>query len=106
MLNKQLSIVSMSTVLQPFINDLNSATELLQVDTRGLIAEVSDTGVALRCLRTIHELIEPFLLKSWLRQPGNPTHQSTLQHSKDACLRYVGPVGDSESCSLHAYGRS
>ena len=37
----------MSTVLQPFINDLNSATELLQVDTRGLIAEVSDTGVAL-----------------------------------------------------------
>ena len=46
-LNKQLSIVSMSTVLQPFINDLNSATELLQVDTRGLLAEVSDTGVAL-----------------------------------------------------------
>ena len=46
-LNKQLSIVSMSTVLQPFINDLNSATELLQVDTRGLLAEVSDNGVAL-----------------------------------------------------------
>ena len=54
----------MSTVLQPFINDLNSATELLQVDTRGLLAEVSDTGVAL--------VMGPALLAGKrLREPGD-----------------------------------
>ena len=39
----------MSTVLQPSINDINSTTGALQVDTklRGLLREMTDIGVAL-----------------------------------------------------------